>query len=72
MIKFTLNGQTITYEGDEGHPLLWFLRDHQGLTGTKFGCGIAQCGACTVTRWRSRRSCVTTMGTGGGGRCDDD
>jgi|ERR1700675_2696487 isoquinoline 1-oxidoreductase alpha subunit len=62
MIKFTLNGQTTTYRGDEGLPLLWFLRDHQGLTGTKFGCGIAQCGACTVhLNGDPRRSCVTTM-----------
>jgi isoquinoline 1-oxidoreductase alpha subunit len=62
MIKFTLNGQTTAYRGDEGLPLLWFLRDHQGLTGTKFGCGIAQCGACTVhLNGDPRRSCVTTM-----------
>ena len=62
MIKFTLNGQTTTYRGDEGLPLLWFLRDHQGLTGTKFGCGIAQCGACTVhLNGDPRRSCVTPV-----------
>ncbi len=45
-------------------PLLWFLRDEQGLTGTKFGCGVAQCGACTVhVDSQPRRSCVTPIGT---------
>ncbi len=45
-------------------PLLWLLRDVQGLTGTKFGCGVAQCGACTVhLDGEPRRSCVTPVGT---------
>ena len=45
-------------------PLLWFLRDVQGLTGTKFGCGVAQCGACTVhVNGEPRRSCVAPIGT---------
>ena len=44
----TVNGQTHHIEADEGTPLLWVLREQLGLTGTKFGCGIAACGACTV------------------------
>ena len=47
-INFTLNGQPQTLDIDPDTPLLWALRDHLQLTGTKFGCGIAQCGACTV------------------------
>ena len=48
MTKLTVNGAQVQYDGDPSMPLLWFLRDVQGLTGTKFGCGVAQCGACTV------------------------
>lgn len=46
--KLTVNGQARTVDVDEDTPLLWVLRDELGLTGTKFGCGIAACGACTV------------------------
>jgi isoquinoline 1-oxidoreductase alpha subunit len=46
--RFRVNGQPQAVEADPNTPLLWVLRDHLGLTGTKFGCGIAQCGACTV------------------------
>lgn len=46
--KITLNGEERTLDVDGGMPLLWAIRDIVGLTGTKFGCGIAQCGACTV------------------------
>src|SRR5262245_21603660 len=46
--SLTINGQQLTTDAEPGTPLLWVLRDHLGMTGTKFGCGIAQCGACTV------------------------
>jgi isoquinoline 1-oxidoreductase subunit alpha len=46
--SFTLNGKPVKVEVAPSTPLLWAIRDHLGLTGTKFGCGIAQCGACTV------------------------
>ena len=45
---FTVNGKAVTVEAEPDTPLLWVLREHLKLTGTKFGCGIAQCGACTV------------------------
>ena len=48
MARLTVNGQSHAVEADPDTPLLWVLRDHIGLTGTKYGCGIAQCGACTV------------------------
>ena len=47
-IKLRVNGKTHRFDIDPSTPLLWVLRDHLGLTGTKYGCGIAQCGACTV------------------------
>jgi isoquinoline 1-oxidoreductase subunit alpha len=46
--RLTVNGQTHEIDADPSTPLLWVLRDHLGMTGTKYGCGIAQCGACTV------------------------
>ncbi len=62
MITLKVNGTEVSHDGDPSMPLLWFLRDVQGLTGTKFGCGIAQCGACTVhLNGEPRRSCVTPM-----------
>ena len=48
MTTFKLNGKNVTVEVPEQMPLLWVLRDELGLTGTKYGCGVAQCGACTV------------------------
>lgn len=48
MIKFNINGKEQSFDGDPEMPLLWYLRDVQNLTGTKYGCGIALCGACTV------------------------
>lgn len=47
-INVTVNGSRRTFDGDPGMPLLWFLRDDLTLTGTKYGCGIGECGACTV------------------------
>ena len=62
--SFTLNGNDVTVEVDPDTPLLWVLRDELRLTGTKFGCGVAQCGACTVhVNGLTRRSCVTPVGT---------
>ena len=62
MIAFTLNGRPTTVDVDPGTPLLWVLRDQLQLTGTKYGCGIAQCGACTVhLDGRAVRSCVTPV-----------
>ena len=48
MIAFTVNARHVTVDADSSTPLLWVLRDNLGLTGTKYGCGMAQCGACTV------------------------
>jgi isoquinoline 1-oxidoreductase alpha subunit len=59
MITLNINGETHTVDVDPATPLLWTIRDYVGLTGTKFGCGIAQCGACTVHLNGSPiRSCV--------------
>lgn len=63
-ISLTINGEPVTLDVDPDMPLLWALRDELRLTGTKFGCGIAQCGACTVMLdGQTRRSCVTPIGT---------
>jgi isoquinoline 1-oxidoreductase alpha subunit len=61
-IAFTLNGKGVRVEAEPDAPLLWVIREHLSLTGTKFGCGIAQCGACTVhIEGNPTRSCVTTI-----------
>lgn len=58
MIEFTLNGNAVSTAAESDTPLLWVIRDELGLTGTKFGCGIAQCGACTVhLNGAATRSC---------------
>ena len=62
MIRLKVNGKDRAFDGDPEMPLLWYLRDTLGLTGTKFGCGIALCGACTVHQnGEAIRSCTTTM-----------
>jgi isoquinoline 1-oxidoreductase alpha subunit len=62
MIKLKVNGTDRSFDGDSNMPLLWYLRDILGLTGTKFGCGMALCGACTVHKnGQAVRSCVSTM-----------
>ena len=63
-VEFLLNGKHMSFDGDPDTPLLWVIRDLAGLTGTKYGCGIAQCGACTVhLDGKNRRSCVTPIDT---------
>jgi isoquinoline 1-oxidoreductase alpha subunit len=63
MSTFTVNGETHNFEGDPKMPLLWYLRDIAGMTGTKFGCGQALCGACTVhVDGMAVRSCQTRIG----------
>jgi len=62
MSTFTVNGKTHSFDGDPEMPLLWYLRDLAGMTGTKFGCGRGLCGACTVhVDGTAARSCVTPM-----------
>ena len=62
MVKLTVNGRAEEVDMPADTPLLWALRDNLGLTGTKFGCGMAQCGACTVhVNGVSTRACVTPL-----------
>ena len=62
MVAFTVNTETVEFDGDSSTPLLWVIRDHLNMTGTKFGCGIGQCGACTVhVDGRAQRSCITPV-----------
>jgi isoquinoline 1-oxidoreductase alpha subunit len=64
MIQLKVNGIQRSFDGDPQIPLLWYLRDELRLTGTKFGCGIALCGACTAHKnGEAIRSCVTPMST---------
>ena len=64
MATLNVNGKTLKYEADKGTPLLWVLREQLGLTGTKYGCGIAACGACTVhIDGVPTRSCVRPAAT---------
>jgi len=59
MISFKINNETVTFDGADDTPLLWVIRDHLNLKGTKFGCGIGQCGACTVhVDGEARKSCT--------------
>jgi isoquinoline 1-oxidoreductase alpha subunit len=69
MASFTVNGQSANVDIDPSTPILWALRDILGLTGTKFGCGLAQCGACTVhLNGQPVRSCVTPVSAAEGAR----
>lgn len=62
MIKFELNGRQVSVDAEPDTPLLWAIRDEIGLTGTKFGCGIGACGACTVhIDGTATRSCITYL-----------
>jgi isoquinoline 1-oxidoreductase alpha subunit len=69
MISFTLNDKATSVEADPAMPLLWVLRDLLNLTGTKFGCGVAACGACTVlVDGEAVRTCVTPVSAFSGKR----
>ncbi|MBK1890760.1 (2Fe-2S)-binding protein [Undibacterium sp. 14-3-2] len=62
MTQFSINGKDVDIDDDPATPLLWVIRDHIGLKGTKFGCGIGLCGACTVhIDGRAVRSCITSL-----------
>jgi len=62
MVKLRVNGHEQAFDGDPSMPLLWYLRDELGLTGTKFGCGAALCGACTVhVDGTAARACITAV-----------
>ena len=63
MVKLVINGEERQFDGDQDTPLLWVLRDEMGLTGTKYGCGIAACGACTVhIDGAPSFACITPVG----------
>ena len=67
MINFTINGRKVSIDADPDTPLLWVIREQLGLTGTKYGCGIAACGACTVhLDGAALRSCSFPVGAVGG------
>ncbi|NMJ43090.1 (2Fe-2S)-binding protein [Roseomonas sp. JC162] len=69
MVEFNVNGTVQRVEAEADTPLLWVLRDHLGLTGTKYGCGVAQCGACTVLLdGEAVRSCSITLEAAAGRR----
>lgn len=67
MLTITVNGQKREFDGDPNTPLLWFVRDELGLTGTKFGCGAGLCGACTLhLDGTAVRGCLTTVSEASG------
>jgi isoquinoline 1-oxidoreductase alpha subunit len=71
MSRFHVNGEAVEFKGDPDTPLLWVLRDGLGLTGTKYGCGRAQCGACTVhVDGAAELSCSVKVGDVAGRRVD--
>jgi aerobic-type carbon monoxide dehydrogenase small subunit (CoxS/CutS family) len=67
MTAFSVNGKPVNLDIDPSTPLLWVIRDHLGLTGTKYGCGMAQCGACTIhIDGEAVRSCVAPLSRAAG------
>ena len=63
MVSFTLNNRQVSVDADPRTPLLWAIRDHVGLTGTKYGCGAGLCGACTIhIDGKAQRSCQIDVG----------
>jgi isoquinoline 1-oxidoreductase subunit alpha len=69
MVKLTINGTTHDVDVDPNTPLLWVIREQVGLTGTKYGCGVAQCGACTVhLNGAAVRSCMLPVGSAVGAK----
>ncbi len=68
-VRLTINGKAVTAKAEADTPLLWVLRDELGMTGTKFGCGAALCGACTVhVNGEAVRSCQTPLSSVGGAK----
>jgi len=62
MIEFKINSRSVSFDGDSSTPLLWVIRDHLQLTGTKFGCGAGECGSCMVhIDGRARKSCMLSV-----------
>tara|TARA_R110002096_G_scaffold29497_12_gene88775 strand:- start:15573 stop:16058 length:486 start_codon:yes stop_codon:yes gene_type:complete len=62
MTAFRINDKPFSFDGDDSTPLLWVIRDELNMTGTKYGCGIGQCGACTVhINGKAQRSCITPV-----------
>ena len=69
MVTLTVNGKKMPVDADDDTPLLWVLRDHLNMTGTKYGCGMALCGACTVhLNGQAARSCQTPLSSAAGKR----
>jgi isoquinoline 1-oxidoreductase alpha subunit len=69
MITLNVNGKPMSVDADPDTPLLWVLRDHLGMTGTKYGCGMSLCGACTVhVNGQAARSCSTPLSAAAGKR----
>ena len=69
MVTLTVNGKKMPVDADPDTPLLWVLRDHLNMTGTKYGCGMALCGACTVhVNGQATRSCQTPLSSAAGKR----
>src|SRR2546428_8878196 len=69
MITLNVNGKPMSVDADPDTPLVWVLRDHLGMTGTKYGCGMALCGACTVhVNGQPARSCSTPLSSAAGKR----